>query len=169
MENIGELRALANPTRLRIISLLSGGALSAADVARRLDIAHGSASFHLRQLAGAGVVRLVREREHRGGRERLYEFQRQALDGLTPDSTGALERAVLTELRRRLALPRGEGSQLTSTAEIWAEPADWESTIAEIAGILQRLADRSSRIPRPGQVHGSLVAMMFPIAGETAS
>ena len=56
MEGIGELRALANPTRLRMLDLLAHTPMSAAEVSRRLGIAHASASFHLRQLAAVGKL-----------------------------------------------------------------------------------------------------------------
>lgn len=51
------LRAIAHPTRNRVLQELSaGGSLRAADVARRLDIPANQASFHLRQLAKYGLV-----------------------------------------------------------------------------------------------------------------
>ena len=43
MESSNHLRALAHPVRLRILSLLTGGDLSAADVARKLEITHANA------------------------------------------------------------------------------------------------------------------------------
>ncbi|WP_220189346.1 helix-turn-helix domain-containing protein, partial [Streptomyces phytophilus] len=36
------LRALANPLRIRIVSLLTGAPMSATEVAAELGIAHGS-------------------------------------------------------------------------------------------------------------------------------
>ena len=48
MESSNHLRALAHPVRLRILSLLTGADLTAADVARELGITHANASYHLR-------------------------------------------------------------------------------------------------------------------------
>lgn len=51
------LRAIAHPTRNRVLHELSaGGSLRAADIARRIDIPANQASFHLRQLAKYGLV-----------------------------------------------------------------------------------------------------------------
>lgn len=49
-----ELRALAHPLRLRILSLLTGQAMSAAEVARALGCTQANASYHLRLLASVG-------------------------------------------------------------------------------------------------------------------
>ena len=45
-QQIASLRAAAHPLRLRILSLLTGSALSAAEIARELDITHANASYH---------------------------------------------------------------------------------------------------------------------------
>ena len=45
MESSNHLRALAHPVRLRILSLLTGADLTAADVARELGITHANASL----------------------------------------------------------------------------------------------------------------------------
>ena len=47
---VARLRAMAHPVRLRILSLLTAEAMSAADVARALDLTHANASYHLRVL-----------------------------------------------------------------------------------------------------------------------
>jgi hypothetical protein len=41
--------------RIRIVSLLTGTAMSATEVAEELDIAHASASYHLRLSAGGST------------------------------------------------------------------------------------------------------------------
>ena len=50
------LRAMAHPIRLRILSLLTGAPMTAADVARELGITHANASYHLRNLLAGGVI-----------------------------------------------------------------------------------------------------------------
>ena len=44
---VARLRATAHPVRLRILSLLTVEAMSAADVARALDLTHANASATL--------------------------------------------------------------------------------------------------------------------------
>jgi len=55
-------RALADPTRVRILHLLRGGALCVGDVVSVLDMAQPKVSRHLAYLRGAGLV----EDEKRG-------------------------------------------------------------------------------------------------------
>ena len=72
MESSNHLRALAHPVRLRILSLLTGADLTAADVARELGITHANASYHLRFLLDAGEIAVSGEESIRGGRARRY-------------------------------------------------------------------------------------------------
>src|SRR5215831_21075892 len=69
---IARLRAGAHPLRLRIMSLLTGAEMSAAEVARELDINHANASYHLRVLAEAGQVVEAGEERIRGGVAKRY-------------------------------------------------------------------------------------------------
>ena len=43
---LSSLRSVAHPLRLRMLSLLTGTAMSAAEVARELEITHANASYH---------------------------------------------------------------------------------------------------------------------------
>lgn len=60
-------RALADPTRRAVFSLLARGELSVSDLARRFTISQPAVSQHLAVLRSA---RLVRERKQ--GRQRFY-------------------------------------------------------------------------------------------------
>ncbi|OPG04279.1 winged helix-turn-helix domain-containing protein, partial [Microbispora sp. GKU 823] len=66
------LRALAHPVRLRMLSLMWGAPMSAAELSRELGISHALASHHLRCLDEAGLAELAGVRVRRGGRERRY-------------------------------------------------------------------------------------------------
>jgi predicted ArsR family transcriptional regulator len=66
------LRAIAHPTRSRILSeLAAGGPARAADLAQELNIPANQASFHLRQLAKYGLVEEAPE-EARDRRDRVW-------------------------------------------------------------------------------------------------
>ncbi|HVX04081.1 MAG TPA: metalloregulator ArsR/SmtB family transcription factor [Rhodanobacteraceae bacterium] len=63
--------ALGDPTRLRLIAALcAGGALSIAQLTAGTAITRQAVTKHLEVLAGAGLVRDVRQ-----GRERLWELE----------------------------------------------------------------------------------------------
>src|SRR5262245_28201919 len=68
------LRALAHPIRLRILSLLTGASMTAAEVARELGLTHANASYHLRQLREAGTIQVAGEERIRGGTAKRYRY-----------------------------------------------------------------------------------------------
>ena len=49
-------KALADPSRRRILELLSGGEMTAGDIAANFDMAKPSVSHHLNILKSAGLV-----------------------------------------------------------------------------------------------------------------
>lgn len=67
-------RAIADPTRRRIIDLLRVREATPADLNQALRIAGGVLTFHLRVLAGAGVIS-----QRRRGRQRIYRLHQQTL------------------------------------------------------------------------------------------
>src|SRR5689334_4727989 len=79
------LRALAHPLRLRILSLLTGGiGLTAAEVARELELTHANASYHLRQLLATGIIEVCGQESIRGGIAKRYRYDLEA-DLARPD------------------------------------------------------------------------------------
>ena len=67
MNGLSDLRATAHPLRLQMLSLLTGAELSAAEVARELDVSQANASYHLRLLLDAGLLVIASEENVRGG------------------------------------------------------------------------------------------------------
>ena len=128
MDSSNHLRALAHPVRLRILSLLTGADLTAADVARELGIAHASASYHLRFLLDAGEIVVSGEESIRGGRARRYRHHWREEDrprtGTGPADPGAAElvvRAAVDELQRRHRDRRPGAPGLVTDAELWVD------------------------------------------------
>ena len=71
------LRALAHPTRLKMLGMLRiDGPATATSLATRLGINTGQTSYHLRQLAQHGFV--VDDAERGTGRERWWKAAHQA-------------------------------------------------------------------------------------------
>jgi DNA-binding transcriptional ArsR family regulator len=69
--------ALADPTRRAILDGLRGSARTAGDIASDFSISRPGVSKHLRVLAGAGLVRVVKH-----GRERHYYLEAAPLAGV---------------------------------------------------------------------------------------
>ncbi len=70
-------RALADPTRLRIVDLLLEGELYAQEIVARLGVAQSAASRHLSQLERAGIVTVVARRG-----SKYYAVNAERLEGL---------------------------------------------------------------------------------------
>ncbi|HEX7744949.1 MAG TPA: helix-turn-helix domain-containing protein [Micromonosporaceae bacterium] len=171
-----DLRALAHPVRLRILSLLTATPMTAAEVARELKLTHANASYHLRQLHATGVLDIAGEERIRGGVAKRYRYDvTRDLDrpptppdadpAATPDAATLDPRmiyaALATELRRRSSqLLRGPGNFLAD-AEFWVDPDDWREIRDAVAAATDRL-HRSAQPPRsPGTVRVSATLALF--------
>jgi len=62
-------KALADPTRLRILALLSEGECGVGDIADHLDVSQSAVSHQLRLLRGLDIVRFRKD-----GREVYYDL-----------------------------------------------------------------------------------------------
>ena len=71
------IRAIAEPNRRRILQLVSGGELSAGEIASRFEITRPAVSQHLGVLREAGLVS-----ERREGTRRLYSLRPEGFDDL---------------------------------------------------------------------------------------
>jgi DNA-binding transcriptional ArsR family regulator len=169
------LRALAHPLRLRILSLLTGVPMTAAEVARELDITHANASYHLRQLHAAGAIELAGEERIRGGRAKRYRYDadrslataapatraREGAADAGKDDQRLLFAALAVELRRRAErLIPGLGNLLTD-AELWVDPHTLDDVRARLNSASVAL-HHAARPPRsPGTVRINATVALF--------
>lgn len=107
-------RAIADPTRRRLLEALRDGPLSVNRLAESFPVSRPAISKHLRCLREAGLVS-----EERQGRRRIYRLQAQALvevrgwvDGFQP-----APEAARPSMRRPAAARRGAGAA--------GEPGGW--------------------------------------------
>ena len=69
------LRALADPTRRRILELLKNGRLAAGEIAERFDMTAAAVSRHLAVLKEADLIRDTRQ-----GKYIIYELNASVLE-----------------------------------------------------------------------------------------
>jgi DNA-binding transcriptional ArsR family regulator len=158
----GYLRALAHPLRLRMLSLLAGSAMSAAELARELEVAHASASYHLRQLEQADLVEVAEERSHRGGQERRYRVRPapRVPAGTAPDDRALLAEVLGGELRRRAAYADIDAPATTTDAELWVDPAVWADACDRVRAAMTDLHAAARPLREPGSRRvGATVAL----------
>lgn len=97
------LRALADPTRRRILELVRSDELAAGEIAQHFDTSRPAVSQHLRVLVDAGLLEQRRQSTrllYRARAEGLDEV-RQYLDGFWSFGLQRLKRAVEHDTGRR--------------------------------------------------------------------
>lgn len=164
-ERVSALRAVAHPVRLRMLSLLTGAELSAAEIARELHLTHANASYHLRVLAEAGEVVQVGEEKIRGGVAKRYRHPWDRVDPPAGESSPAAQqayvRAMADELVRRSTSRTTATRSWLADAELWVEPQVWAEVTA-LVDKASRLIHAEARPPRTeGTVHVNLTAALF--------
>ena len=168
------LRALAHPVRLRIMSLLTGASLTAADVARDLRITHANASYHLRNLLAGGLIVQDGEERIRGGAAKRYrydagrdrEYDHETSRAVSADAQRALFAAAANELIRRTAEADWSVGGTMTDAELWVDPDVFREVRDRIARASRDLND-AARAPRtPGTVRISTTISMFRMTEE---
>jgi predicted transcriptional regulator len=173
-EDVSSLRAVAHPVRLRMLSLLTGTAMSAAEIARELDLTHANASYHLRVLAEAGEVVEAGEERIRGGVAKRYRHpwdQVRPAPGTGPGARGdeareTYVRVLAGELVRRFGLRSRRARAHLTDAEVWVPPEVWERAVA-LVDEAARLVHAEARPPRSaGTLHVNLSAALFTMTRE---
>lgn len=165
------LRAVAHPVRLRMLSLLTGTAMSASEVARELGLTHANASYHLRVLLAAGELVEAGEERIRGGLAKRYRYPHE-LRGAgqehhsDPQSDIAEARVLGRELERRVReRKRGTRNHL-SDLEGWVTPEVWER-VRELLAEASHLVHDQNQTPRTsGTLHVSATSWIFEMEDE---
>lgn len=98
------LRALAEPNRRRILTLVRDQPRAVGDIAEQVAMSQQAVSFHLRVLRGAGLVTERHERTRHLFVVRTDGLQavRDFLDGFWPSHLVALKQAAEAEAQRDL-------------------------------------------------------------------
>ena len=167
-EDVARLRAIAHPLRLRMLSLLTAEAMSAAELARALDVTHANASYHLRVLSEAGEVVVDGEEKIRGGVARRYRYDpatSAAPQGThEPGSRLAEARASAAEIERRL-LDVAPGPSAFSDLEAWVPVETWRRALDLLYEASMLLHTQARTSGTPGTVHVSATSWAFTMTG----
>jgi DNA-binding transcriptional ArsR family regulator len=179
------VKALAHPLRIRILAILEERVASPSQIAEELDAPLGNVSYHVRQLADLGLIKLVKETPVRGTLEHYYRAEirprisdrafstapdlvKQATVGATLGQIGdAVNRAAAeggfgradAHLSRLPLLLDEEGWKLVSK--------ELESLVDRIEKIQRDSGKRLMKTDHEGQVRGELVTMLFEATQET--
>jgi DNA-binding transcriptional ArsR family regulator len=104
------LKAIAEPNRRRILTLVRDEEMSAGDIASHFDVSGPAISQHLKVLKEAGLVE-----ERRNGTRRLYSLRRaglldirEFLESFWAEELQRLKYAAEAEERKQRRRPRGD-------------------------------------------------------------
>jgi len=172
-DDVKELRAVAHPVRLRILSLLTGTAMSAAEVARELDLTHANASYHLRILLESGTIVEAGEERIRGGVAKRYRYPHEdpgePRSRITTESRIAQVRALGRELERRMSQRKPKSPNHLSDLDGWVPPEVW-ARVRELLMEASALMHDNNQPPRtPGTVHVSATSWTFQMTKKARS
>ncbi|KZM72177.1 ArsR/SmtB family transcription factor [Nocardia terpenica] len=161
------LRALAHPLRLRMLNLMWPGPMSAAELARELDISHALSSQHLRRLAAAGLVELAEERARRGGRERRYRTIRGTPLSDQHEGTALLAEAMARTLADRATRRTPDADGVTVDAELWVDPHTWNTARLRLAELAADLHTAARPPHTTGTIPIAVTMLAFPVQPPT--
>ncbi|GAA5025518.1 ArsR/SmtB family transcription factor [Streptomyces siamensis] len=150
------LRALAHPDRVHILTLLRrDGTSTATRMAGEMGINSGSASYHLRRLAEAGLV--AEDTERGNARERWWRsvYDRTVFDDLElarqePEATLAYLQSVVNSHQLRVQQALSTLSTLPAEWQASLDISDWglALTASEAQRLRQELAEVVERYQR---------------------
>jgi DNA-binding transcriptional ArsR family regulator len=167
---VSALRSVAHPVRLRILSLLTAEAMSAAEVGRALDLTHANASYHLRVLHEAGELVVEAEEKIRGGIAKRYRYV--VVDApatgapATTEDRIAYVQAIGHEVTRRQAHHlRGTGQM--SDIETWVDPQVWSDAVDLLRQAGDLLHEHAQAPRSPGTTHVSASLFAFQMADDS--
>lgn len=170
-QRIPALRAVAHPVRLRILSMLTAQAMSAAEVARALGIAHASASYHLRVLRDVGELVVDDTEKIRGGTAKRYRYavggdREAASSPHGGEDMVAYVHATHSEVVRRLARRRAEGRGTTSDLETWVDQETWTRAVRLLHEALMLLHEEARPAGTEGTIPVSTTVLAFEMEAE---
>jgi DNA-binding transcriptional ArsR family regulator len=136
------LRALAHPTRLRLVGLLRReGPLTATQAGALIGEVPASASFHLRQLAKYGLVE-----EAAGGRGRERPWQATAMFTSWSGAGGSPDLAIADQMLTAVVAERYAEQLQAWLAAKPGEPVEWQEAAGLRDALLYVTADELTRI-----------------------
>ncbi|HEY7594949.1 MAG TPA: metalloregulator ArsR/SmtB family transcription factor [Actinophytocola sp.] len=160
------LRALGHPTRLRMLTMMWSGPMSAAGLAAELGISHGLASQHLRTLHRAGLVVLDEVRPKRGGRERLYRAVKGTPLSDQKDAQPLLVEAMISNLRYRLTAWRPGETGAVTEGDLWLTPRQWADARTRLLELSAEMHEQARPPHTPGTVQVSVTLLAFEMLGR---
>jgi DNA-binding transcriptional ArsR family regulator len=173
------VKAMAHPLRVRILAILDERVASPNEISREVDAPLQNVSYHVRQLANAGLIELVSQTPRRGAVEHHYKAvaRRHIPDGAWDNLPGVVKQATvgaaLGDIANQVqdaAVAGGfdaDDAHLSRT-NVKLDEKGWQALAVEVNKLLDRV-DRiqeqsGKRLEKAGpdaERRGAIVAMLF--------
>ncbi len=155
-----QYRALFEATRQEIVSVLLERAATTSELAEVLHKPKGTVGHHLKVLADAGLVRVVRTKRVRALEAKYYgRTARAFLFHTVGEAVGVPQRVLSTAAAEVAAVPADTPLPMIGNIRYARVPAD---RAQEWARRLERLLVEFAREPRAGDTTYGLVVGIYP-------
>jgi DNA-binding transcriptional ArsR family regulator len=178
------IKALTHPLRIQILAALDERTASPSELADELGAPLGNVSYHVRQLAGLGLIKLVKRTPRRGAIEHHYkavgrpQITDDAWAGTPATVKDAVVGAALGDLGSAVTAAAAAGgfsrpdAHLTRT-QVTVDEKGWKDLDKELNATLARLQkisdDSAKRLAKAGDgEQPATVVMMLFGSGEPA-
>ena len=138
------LRALAHPTRLRMLGILRiDGPATATTLATRLGLNTGATSYHLRQLGQHGFV--VEDTERGNGRDRWWKAAHRTTVTETVQPESPEEAETVAAYLQAVAMVRTQTLQ-RSVEEVPLLPKEWADAVTYSDWLIRLSPERAKAL-----------------------
>jgi DNA-binding transcriptional ArsR family regulator len=173
------IKALTHPLRVSILGALEERTASPSELAEELDAPLGNVSYHVRQLHGLGLIKLVKKTPRRGAIEHHYKaVGRAAISDEAWSETPqivkeSLVAATLGEIRSGVNAAAAHGGfsgpdAHLGTSRLAVDDKGWKAIATELARSRDRIekiaeesAKRLAKSGTPGGRAATVVTMLF--------
>jgi predicted ArsR family transcriptional regulator len=181
LETLEQMRALADPLRMRIAEVIGTTPKTATQIGATLDLPANKVHYHVRELERVGLARIVETREKGGILEKYYQliarqisaphslFQSVPSDESLAVLNEALQSVVRQFMRvfaRRVQEPEGQADPLTlQIGNYWMTGEECRETSRQIEALLKPYEERRG-LPDERQRTFVSIAHTTPPAAE---
>jgi DNA-binding transcriptional ArsR family regulator len=179
------IKALTHPLRIQILAALDERTASPSELADELEAPLGNVSYHVRQLAGLGLIKLVKRTPRRGAIEHHYkavgrpQMADDAWAGTPATVKNAVLGAALGDLGTAVTAAAAAGgfsrpdTHLTRT-QVTIDERGWKDLDKELKATATRVqkivGDSAKRLAKAGQDSeqaATVVMMLFGSGDES--
>jgi DNA-binding transcriptional ArsR family regulator len=179
------VKAMAHPLRVQILAILDERVASPNEISREVDAPLQNVSYHVRQLANAGLIELVSQTPRRGAVEHHYKAvaRRHIPEGAWDTLPGVVKQATvgaaLGDIANQVqdaALAGGfdaDDAHLART-NVKLDEKGWQAVNVEVNKLLDRIdriqeqaGKRLEKGAPESERRGAIVTMLFDAAPST--